>query len=177
MLTETAAICDSITNSAVIEPWSHVETAARSQVVAEVCACKTPAVDRRRAVKDSQELWYTVGGIKPSSEDSASRCGVRISNIVEKGRVEYVPVSAPSLSTPGPSSLRVPSGKSQKRKISGSPVKRRFEIASPPPSSQQHRVFEDLGFSAASDRQQSCKKSRCSGRNRRAAPVFQGGLP
>ena len=39
MLAESAAICDSITSSAVFEHLSHVETASRSQVVAEVCAC------------------------------------------------------------------------------------------------------------------------------------------
>ena len=117
MLVESSAICDSITHSAVFEPWSHVETASRSQVVAEVCACMNLAVDRRRSVKDSQEQWYAVCGIKPSSEDSASRSGTKISNFVEEGRVEYVPVSAPSLSTPGPSSLCVSSGKCKKRKI------------------------------------------------------------
>ena len=115
MLTESAAICDSITNSAVFEPWSHVETASRLQVVAEVCACVNQAVDRVRAVKDSQEQWYAVGGIRPSSEDSASRSGVRISDIVEEGRVEYVPVRAPSVSVPGSSNLRVSPGKSKKR--------------------------------------------------------------
>ena len=177
MLAESVAMCDSITNSDVFEPWSHMETASRSQVVAEVCACVDQAVDRRRAVKDSREQWYAAAGIRPSSEDSASRSGVRISNVVEEGRVEYVPVRAPSISVPGPSNLRVSSGKSKNRKISRSPVKRRFEIASPPRSSQQHRLVEDLGFSAALDRQQSCKKSRRSGRNRKAAPVFQGGLP
>ena len=177
MLTESAAICDSITNSAVSEPWSHVETASRSQVVAEVCACVNQAVDRRRAVKDSQEQWYAVGGIRPSSEESASRSGVRISIVVEEGRVEYVPVCALSINVPGPCNLRVSSGKSKKRKINRSPVKRRFEVANPPPSSQQHRVVESLGFSAASDGQQSCKKSRRTGRHRRTAPVFQGEMP
>ena len=177
ILAESAAICDSITNSAVFGPWSHVETASRSQVVAEVCASVNQAVDRRRAVKASQEQWYALGGLRPSSEDSASRSGVRIANIMEEGGVEFLPVRAPSVSVPGPSNLRVPSGKSKKRKISRSPVKRRFEIASPHLSSQHHCVVEDLGFSAALDRQQSCKKSRRSGRNRRAAPVFQGGLP
>ena len=174
---EPAAICDSITNSAVFEPWSHVETASRSQVVDEVCACVNQAVDRRRAVKDSQEQWYAVGGIRPSPEDSASRSGVSISNIVQEGRVEYNPVRAPSVSVPGPSHLRVSSGKSKKRKISRSPVKRGFEIERPPLSSQESCAVEDSSFSAALDRQQSCKKSRRSGRNRRAAPVFQGGLP
>ena len=134
-------------------------------------------VDRRRANKDSQEQWYAVGGIRPSSEDSASRSGVTNSSIVEEGQVEYVPVRAPSVRVPGPSNLRVSSGKSKKRKISRSPVKGRFEIASPPLSSQQHRVVKDLVFSAALDRQQSCENSRRSKRNRRVAPVFPGGLP
>ena len=95
MLAESAAICDSITNSAVFEPWSQVEISFRSQVVAEICACLIEAVDWQRAVKDSQEQWCAVAGTRPSSEDSASRSGVRISNIVEEGRAEYVPVSAP----------------------------------------------------------------------------------
>ena len=99
MLAESAAICDSITSSiAVFEPWSYVETASRSQVVAEVCAWVNLAVHRRRAVKDSQEQGYGVGGIRPSSEDPASRPGVKISNIVEEGRAEYVPVIFISIS-------------------------------------------------------------------------------
>ena len=177
MLAESASISDRITHSAVFEPWSHVETTSRCQVVADVCGCVYEALDRRGVVKDSQEQWYAVGGIRPSSEDSTSRSGVRISNIVEEGRVDYVPVPVPSFISPGPSNLRVSSGKSKKRTISRSPVKRRFEIASPPPASQQHRIVEYLSFSAALDRQQSCKKSRRSERKRRAAPVFQGGLP
>ena len=55
MLAEAAAICDSITSSAVFEPWSHVENVSRSQVVAEVCACVSRAVDRQMAVKVSQD--------------------------------------------------------------------------------------------------------------------------
>ena len=177
MLTESAAISDRITHSAVFEPWSHVETTSCSQVVADVCGCVSEALDRRRMLKDSQEQWYAGGGIRPSSEDSTSRSCVRISNVVEEGRVEYVPVRAPSASVPGPSKLCVSSGKTRKRSTSRSPVKRRFEIASPPPASQQHRLVEDMSFSAALDHQQSCKKSRRSERKRRAAPVFQGGLP
>ena len=48
MLTESAAISDRITHSAVFEPWSHVETTSRSQVVAEVCGCLSEALDRWR---------------------------------------------------------------------------------------------------------------------------------
>ena len=103
-----------------------METASRFQVVAEVSGCVNQAVDRWRAVKDSQEQQYAVGGIMPSSENSASRSGVRISSIVEEGQVEYISVSVPSLSTPGSSNLRVSSGMSKKRKNNRSPVERRF---------------------------------------------------
>ena len=94
-----------------------METASRSQVLAEVRVCVNQAVDRRRAVKESQEQWYAVGGIRPSPEDSASRSGVRISNIVEEGRVEYFPKRAPSISVPGPSNLRVSSGNPKRGKL------------------------------------------------------------
>ena len=177
MLAESASISDRMAHSAVFEPCSHAETTSCSHVVADVCGCVKEDLDRRRVVKGSQEQWYAVGGIRPSSEDSKFRSGVRIPNVVEEGRVEYVPVRVPSFISPGPSNLRVSSGMSKKRTISRSPVKRRFEIASPPPASQQHRIVEDLSFSAALDRQQSCKKSRRIERKRRVAPVFQGRLP
>ena len=119
MLAESAAISDRITHSAIFEPWGHVETTARSQKVVDVCGCLKEALDRRRLVKDSQEQWYAVGGIRPSSEDSTSRSGVRISDIVEEGRVEYVPVRVPSFISPGPSNLRVSSGKSKKGRLVG----------------------------------------------------------
>ena len=131
MLAESAAISDRIRHSAVFEPWSHVETTSRSQVVPDVCGCVNEALDRRRLVKDSQEQWYAVGSIRPSSEDSTSRSGVRISNIVEERRVEYVPGRLPTFISPGPCNLRVSSGKLKKRTISRSPVKRRFEIEVP----------------------------------------------
>ena len=117
MLAAPATICDSITNSAVFESWSHVETAYASQVVVEVCACVTHAVDRRRAVKDSQEQRYAVGGIRPSSGNSASWSGVRISNIVEEGRVECVPVSALAIIVPGPAICMFLRGSPRRGKI------------------------------------------------------------
>ena len=69
-----------------------MESTSRSQVVTDVCRCVNEALDRLRLVKDSQEQWYAVGGIRTSSEDSTSRSGVRILNVVEEERVEYVPV-------------------------------------------------------------------------------------
>ena len=157
MLTVSAAFSDSILSSAVYEPRSHMETSSRLQVVPEICTCVNWAVDRLKAVKCSPEQWSATAGVTPSSVDSASRSGVRTSSIVEEGGLEYVPVSSSSVSAPGGSSLRVSSGKSEKRKLSQSAVKfpRRFEVASPSGSPPKKVVVEDSSFGAALDRQQS----------------------
>ena len=97
-----------------------------------MCACWDRVVLRRRSAKDTSERWYHGGN--PRSE-TASRPGLRKSDVVEEGRVEYVSVDAPALGPPGPSKIRSPFFK-WKRKITRSPVKlpRRFEISSPPAS-------------------------------------------
>ena len=48
MLTETAAIADSITSSPVFASWSAVEFASASQVITDLCACWDRLVLRRR---------------------------------------------------------------------------------------------------------------------------------
>ena len=102
---------------------------------------------------------------------------MRISDVVEEGRVEYVPVAAPVLGSPGPSRSRSPSSK-RKRKISRSPVKlpRQFEISSPPASPPRRTLVEDPSFASALTSAAARGKSRWSGRDRRAAPVFQMGF-
>ena len=156
MLTESESISSSITTNAVNEVWSHVGTPSRSQVVTEVYVCVDPAVDCRRAFKDTRE-----SGVKPSSENLISRTEVPIPSIVEEGRIEYVHASAPSISIPGPSNLRCSSGKSKKNKVSRSPVnpRRRLKLASSPETLCTKTVVEDSGFSAALDRQQSRRKT------------------
>ena len=130
---------------------------------------------RRRTAKDTSERWYHGG--TPRNE-TASRPGVRISDIVEEGRVEYVPVAAPDFGPPGPSRIRSSSSK-RKRKVTRSSVKvpRRFEVSSPPASPPRRSLVEDPSFpsalSAPASRGNSCR----SGRDRRAAPVFQMGFP
>ena len=148
MLTESAPISDSNTTSVLYEPESHVEIASRSQMLVDVYACANWAVDRRRAVEVSPEQWYAVGGITPFSEDSASHSEVGISNMVARGRVEYVPVTAPALSTPGPSSLRASLEMSEKSKVSRNPDKfsRCIQVASPPESPPQEFFGRSFHF-------------------------------
>ena len=146
MLSESVAIADSITSSAIYAPWSVVASASASQVITDMCACLDWVVVRRRSAKDTSERWYHGG--TPRSE-TASRPGVRISEVVEEGRVEYVPVAAPALGPPGPSKIRSPSSK-RKRKVTRSPLKlpRRFEVSSlpaSPPRRSRTQVLRLLG--------------------------------
>ena len=178
MLSESVAIVDSFTSNSFCAPWSVVEAASASQVITDLCACWDRVVLRRRTAKDTSdtiERWYHNG--TPRSE-TASRPGVRLSNVVEEGRVEYVPVAAPALGPPGPSKNRSSSSK-WKRQISRSPVKlpRRFEVSKPPACPFRRSVVEDPSSASALATPASHGKSRQSGRDRRATPLFQMGFP
>ena len=175
MLSGSVAIADSITSSPVYAAWSVLESACASHVITVLCTCWDRIVLRRRTAKDTSERWYH-GGI-PRSE-TASRPGVRTSDVVEEWRVEYAPVAAPVLGVPGLSKIRSSSSR-RKKKISRSPVKspRRFEVSSPSAGPQRRSLAEEPSFASALATPASRGKSRRSGRNRRAAPVFQMGLP
>ena len=141
MLSESVAIADSITLCPLCAPWSVVESTSASQVITDLCACWDWVVLRRRTNKDTSERRYHGG--TPRSE-TASRPGVRISDVVEEGRVEYVPVAPPAVGPPGPSKI-ISSSSKRKRKITRSPLKlpRRFEVSSPPASPPRRSLVED----------------------------------
>ena len=103
MLSESVAIADSITSSPVYAPWIIVESPSASQVITDLCACWDRVVLRRRTAKDTSERWYHGGTPR---RETASRPGLRISNVIEEGPVEYVPVAPPALGPPGPSKVR-----------------------------------------------------------------------
>ena len=152
-----------------------MESAPASQIITDLRACRDWVVLRRRTAKDTSERWYHGG--TPRSE-RASRPGVRISDVVGEGRVEYVPVAPPALGPPGPSQTRSSSSK-RKRKITRSPVKlpRRVDVSSPSASPLRRSLVEDPSFAFALAVPVSRGKSRRSGRDRHAAPVFQMGFP
>ena len=130
---------------------------------------------RRRTSKDTSERWYHGG--TPRIE-TASKPGMRISDVVEEGRVEYVPVAPLALGPPWPSQNRSSSSK-RMRKITRSPVKlpRRFEVSSPPASPLRLSLVEDPSFASALTVPVSRGKSRQRERDRRAAPVFRMDFP
>ena len=178
MLSEAAAISDSITSSSVYVPWSTVESESSARIISDLKTCFEKVLERRRVVKDTSEQWYRLGAVRPSSGESTSQCGVRISTVVEEGQVDYVPVAAPSRKSSG---HRRESGSPSKgkKKVSHSPVRvhRHFEISSPPVSSHKRTVSDDPEFAAALMAESPRGKARRSGRDRKAAPIFQGGMP
>ena len=60
-----------------------------------------------------------------------------------------------------------------------SPVKlpRQFEVSSPSAGCRKRTVVDDPSFASALASERHQGKTRKSGRDRKAAPVFQGGMP
>ena len=178
MLSEAAAISVSLTISSLYVPWCALETESSGRIVSDLTTCFEKAVERRRVVKDTSEHWYHLGAVRPSSGESSSQYGVRISTVVEEGQVDYVPVVAPSRKVAS-QSRRLSSPGKGKKKVAHSPIKvpRQFEVSSPSPSSRKRAVIDDPNFAAALTTESLRGKTRKSGRDRKAAPIFQGGMP
>ena len=85
VLSEAAAISDSINSSSVYVPWSIVESEWFARINSDLKTCFEKVLERRRMVKDTSEQWYRLGAVRPSSGESSSQYGVRISTVVEEG--------------------------------------------------------------------------------------------
>ena len=72
MLSEAAAISESITGSSNYAPWSDVESRSSAPIMADLKTCFERALDRRRVVKGTSEQWYALGAVRPSSGESSS---------------------------------------------------------------------------------------------------------
>ena len=178
MLSEAAAISDSITSSSLCVPWSAVESESSARIKTDLKTCSEKALERRRVVKDTSEQWYRLGAVRPSLGESSSQYGVRISTVVEEGQVDYMPVAAPSRKVAS-QSRRLSSPGKGKKNVSHSPVNvpRQFEVSSSSVSSRKRIVIDDPNFAAALTTESPRGKTRKSGRDRKVAPVFQGGMP
>ena len=178
MLSEAAAISDSITSSCFYVPWSAVESESSARIISDLKTCFEKALERRRVVKDTSEQWYRLGAVRPSSGKSSSQYGVRISTVVEEGQVDNVPVVAPPRKVASHSRHLTSPGKG-KKKVCHSQVKlpRQFEVSSPSLSPRKRTVIDDPNFAAALTTESPRGKTRRSGRDRKAAPIFQGAMP
>ena len=98
----------------------------------------------------SSRIPANSGAVRPSSGESSSQYGVRISTVVEVEQVGYVPVFAPSRKVAGHSRHLSSPGKG-KKKVSRSPIMlpRDFEVSRPVASSRKRAVVDDPKFAFA----------------------------
>ena len=92
MPSEADAISYSITSSSLYVPWSAVESESSARIISHLKTCFEKALERRRVVKDTSEQWYRLGAVRPSSGESSSQYGVRISTVVEEGKLTMCPL-------------------------------------------------------------------------------------
>ena len=168
MLNTAVTAADAVRNSARFDPWGAIDVEA-GPVIADLKSCREKILSQRKAVRDTRDRWFSAETVASSAVgESAPRTTVRISDVVEVGDVQYV-AEHEKLGLPCCSRPTFSPGKSKKRWAPVGPgvVKKQFSVSSP---SASRPSFE-------SALQKSLEKSgaRRSGRDRRNAPVFQGG--
>ena len=174
-------VAGSIRDQSTSELWVSVLPEGYEAALVDLKKVYDAVVVRRKEARDTSERCFGVRRVESSEvgEDSC-RGGVRISDSVEVGRVEYLSESVPARDQPFSSTTKSsPSPGKGKRKRSATPVAaatpKRFELDDKSIILPKGRgvCFEDPNFECALKSQQKTAASRRSGRSRRAEPVFQ----
>ena len=166
MLNNAVTAADAVRNSARFHPWRAIDVEV-GPVIIDLKSCREKILSQRKAVRDTRERWFSGETVASSAVgESAPKTTVRISDVVEVGDVQYVAehekLGLPCCSQSSP-------GKGKKRQSSASPgvVKKQFSVCSPSVSRPS--------FESALEKSYEKSGARRSGRDRRNAPVFQGG--
>ena len=147
--------------------WSVFEDGGNQQVVSDLQSCQEKVVWLRKASRDTSKRLFEARSAGPPATGTTSRLsGVRISNIVVEGQVEYVAVPEPAASSSR--SVKSPViGSKRKTSVSSGPMCRKhFEVTSPRKSYVDNRCFSDALDRGASE------SRRRSGRDRQAPHIF-----
>ena len=182
LLVSAVNAAGSMRDQSTCEPWTTVLPDGYEATLVDLRKAYDVVVVRRKEARDTSERWFGVRSVESSEVGEPScRAGVRISNVVEVGQVEYLPGSVPARDQPcGSTTVSPRSPGKGKRKRSVTPVpaigpKRLFEFDDESVVLPKRRgvYFEDPNFECALKSQEKTAASRRSGRSRRAAPVFQ----
>ena len=166
MLNNAVTAADAVRNSDRFNPCGAIDVEA-GPVIADLKSCREKILSQKKAVKDTRERWFSAETVASSVVgESAPRTTVRISDVVEVGDVQYV---AEHEKLGLPCCSRSTPGKGKKRQSSASPgvVKKQFSVCSPSVSRPSFESALEKSFEKSG--------ARRSGRDRRNAPVFQGG--
>ena len=182
LLVSAVNAAGSMRDQSTYEPWANVLPDGYEATFADLRKAYDVVVVRRKEARDTSERWFGVRSVESSEVgESSGRAGVRISNVVEVGQVEYLSGSVPARDQPCSSttiSPRSPGKGKRKRSVTPAPAvgpKRLFEFDDESVVLPKGRgvYFEDPNFECALKSQEKTATSRRSGRSRRAAPVFQ----
>ena len=166
ILNNAVNAADIARNSARFDPWGAIDVEA-GPVIIDLKSCRKKILSQRKAVRDTRERWFSGETVASSAVgESAPKTTVRISDVVEVGDVQYV---AEHEKLGLPCCSRLSPGKERKRQSSASPgvVKKQFSVCSPSVSRPSFESALEKSFEKSG--------ARRSGRDRRNAPVFQGG--
>ena len=181
LLVSAANAAGSMRDQSTCEPWANVLPDGYEATLVDLKKAHDVVVVRRKEARDTSERWFGVRSVESSEVGEPScRAGVRISNVVEVGQVEYLSGSVPARDQPCGSttvSPRSPGKGKRKRSVTPAPVAspKRFEFDDESIILPKGRgvYFEDPNFECALKSQEKTAASRRSGRSRRAAPIFQ----
>ena len=162
------------------EPWVNVLPEGYEATLDDLRKAYDAVVVRWKKTWYTSERWFGVRSVESSEVGEPScRTGVRITDVVEVGQVEYLSESVLARDQPFSSSTISPRS-TGKRKRSATPAhavtpKRLFEFDDESIILPKGRgvYFEDPRFECALKSQEKTAACRRSGRSRRAAPVFQ----
>ena len=171
----------SMRDQSTCEPWANVFPDGYEATLVDLKKACDGVVVRRKEARDTSESWFGVRSVESSEVGEPScRAGLRISDVVEVGRVEYLSESVPARDQPCNCAANYPRSPGKgKRKRSATPVPaatpKRFEFDDESIVQPKGRgvYFEDPNFQCTLKSQEKTAASRRSGRSLRAAPVFQ----
>ena len=164
------------------ELWVNVLPEGYEATLVDLRKAIDAVVVRRKEARDTSERSFEVRSVESSEVGEPTyRAGVRISNVVEVGHVEFLFGSVPARDQLCSSTTLSPrSPWKGKCKRSATPVpaaspERLFQFDEESNILPKGRgvYFEDPNFECALKGQEKPAASRRSGRSRRAAPVFQ----
>ena len=182
LLVSAVNAAGSVREQSSCEPRTNVLPEGYEVTLVDLWKAYDVVVVRRKAARVTSKRWFGVRSVESSEVGEPScRAGVRISNVVEVGQVEYLSGSVPARDQPCKSTTLSPRSPGKgKRKRSATPApaaspKRLFEFDDESIILPKRRgvYFEDPNFECALKNQEKTAASCRSGRSRHAAPVFQ----
>ena len=173
----------SVREKSTCEPWMNVLPEGNEATLVDLKTAYDAVGVRRKDARDTSERWFRVRSVESSETGVQSFwTGVRISDVVEFGRVEYLSESMLARDQPCSSattmSSRSPGKGKRKRVATPAPAatpKRLFEFDDESYVLPKGRgvYFEDSIFECTLRSQEKTAGSRPSGRSCHTATVFQ----